>query len=93
MNYTSENRTKLVSRFLKFANQRLVSANACLGVKSYSDSISRSYYAMLDTATALLITKDILPKSHEGIIRMFSLHFIKTGILPKEYGKWFKRIE
>jgi uncharacterized protein (UPF0332 family) len=34
--------------------------------------------------TALLLTKGLEARSHEGLVRMFNLHFIKTGLLPKE---------
>jgi uncharacterized protein (UPF0332 family) len=29
---------------------------------------------------ALLLLKDLEPRSHEGVLRLFSLHFVKTGI-------------
>jgi len=62
--------------------ERLRTAEAALQIGSYRDSISRSYYAFLDTATAALITKDLVPQSHAGAIRLFGLHFVKSGIIP-----------
>lgn len=79
--------------YLKSARQKLKSAKVLLETGNYGDSISRSYYAFLDAATAVLIIKDLLPKSHTGVIDLFSLHFIKTNLVETKYIKWFKRIK
>ncbi len=50
----------------------------------YDASVNRSYYAIFDAVTALLISKNITVKSHSGSIQQFALHFIKTGNLKKE---------
>lgn len=52
----------------------------------YDGSVSRAYYAVFHYATALLLTKGLETSSHEGLIRLFSLHFIKTGVLSKKYS-------
>lgn len=31
--------------------------------------------------------KDIFTKSHSGAHGLFNLHFIKTGLIPSQYGK------
>lgn len=93
MNYTPGNNLKLRSRYLKMAYERLDSAGALLERGNLEDAISRSYYAILDAAGAALIMKDIIPQSHQGAIRLFGLHFIKTGKVSAEYGRLFKQIE
>lgn len=52
----------------------------------YDGSISRAYYAVFHFATALLLTKGLEARSHEALSRLFNLHFIKTGILPKNFS-------
>lgn len=93
MNYTPENKRELTRRYLKIANKRLKSANASTNVESFEDAVSRCYYAILDAATALLILKDIVPKSHEGAMRLFSLHYIKPETIPQEYQRLFSKME
>lgn len=93
MNYTPANNLNLRSRYLKMARERLESARALLAINNLEDSISRSYYAILDAAGAALIMKDLVPQSHQGTIRLFGLHFIKTGQIPAEYSRLFKQIE
>jgi uncharacterized protein (UPF0332 family) len=56
------------------------------------DAMSRAYYAALHYARALLLLKDEEPKTHEGVLRRFSLHFVRTGVLTVAEGKWLSRL-
>ncbi len=93
MNFKPNNTAELVTRYLKSARERLESADVLLSIGNHEDAISRAYYAILDAASAFLITKDVIPKSHSGAIKLFSLHFIKTGEVDQKYQKQFARIE
>lgn len=79
--------------YLRAAKERLKSAKVLLESGNYADSISRAYYAFLDAASAALIGKDVVVKSHTGVIDLFSLHFIKTNLVDIRYIKWFKRVK
>ena len=57
----------------------------------HNDAVSRAYYAFFDTASALLITKELSAKTHSGVITLFSLHFIKTKAVPLKYIHFFRR--
>lgn len=61
-------------------------ARILLENNEYDGSISRSYYAIFHYGIATLLTKGIEPRSHEGLTRLFNLHFIKSGVLPKTYS-------
>lgn len=50
--------------------------------------INRAYYAMFYAALALLATIGEETSKHSGVMSMFDKNFIKTGILPKEMGKF-----
>lgn len=52
----------------------------------YDGAVSRAYYAAFHYASAALLTKGLEARSHEGLIRMFNLHFIKTKLFPKRYS-------
>lgn len=53
----------------------------------YEDSVSRSYYTMFHAARALLLTKDIRPTSHAGVVSLFGLHFVKDGLIERDYAR------
>lgn len=58
----------------------------------YKTSINRSYYAVLNTARSLLILKGTNLQTHEGILTMLGLRFIKPGILSIDVFKKFKML-
>lgn len=59
--------------------------------KVFIDAISRAYYAFFDAANALLITKGLVAKTHAGVITLFSLHFIKSKLIPLKYIRFFRQ--
>lgn len=61
-------------------------ANLLFKNHEYDGAVSRIYYAVFHYASALLFTKGLEARSHEGLIRLFNLHFIKTGVLPRGYS-------
>jgi uncharacterized protein (UPF0332 family) len=44
------------------------------------DAISRLYYSVYHTVRALLLTRSLQPRTHEGTLTLLSLHFVKPGI-------------
>jgi hypothetical protein len=56
------------------------------------DAVSRLYYSLLFRVRALLLTAGLEPKSHEGALRLLSLHFVKTGRLEPEASHLFSRL-
>lgn len=74
-------------------NDSLKSAEALVELGLILDGLSRAYYAALHHARALLLSIDIVPKSHKGTLTLFSQHFIKTGIVPKEIGVIFSILQ
>ncbi|MEW6680481.1 MAG: HEPN domain-containing protein [bacterium] len=57
-----------------------------------NDAISRLYYFLLYNIRALLLTKGLEPKSHEGVLRLFGLHFIKEGIFEPKASHIFSKL-
>lgn len=75
-----ERRSKALAwRRLKRARQHLKSARALLVHEDFADSVSRSYYAIFQTARALLATEQLESRKHSGVIALFNRHFVKTG--------------
>lgn len=48
---------------------------------------------MHDASNAALLTKGLHPKTHSGSIRLFNMHFIKTGLALKRFAALLSRIE
>lgn len=55
----------------------------------WNGAVSRLYYACFYAVSALLLQKNLQPKSHAGIRQLFGLHFVKEGLIAREYGKFY----
>lgn len=49
--------------------------------------ISRSYYSLFYCMQALIFSKQHFSKTHKGVLNLFNLHFIKTGIIDIKYAE------
>ena len=72
--------------YINQANEELNAAHLLFNKEFYRESVSRAYYSMFHATQALLIIKEIYPKSHKGVIKKFGEEFVKTGILEKKMG-------
>ena len=82
-----------IAFLIQRGNDSLKSAEALIDLGLILDGLSRAYYAALHYSRALLLSIDIVPKSHKGALTLFSLHFIKTGMIPKEIGVIFSILQ
>jgi uncharacterized protein (UPF0332 family) len=71
---------------LERAATKLSAAKILLREGYFDDAVSRAYYSMYFAARAILLTKDIVPKTHRGLISKFGLEFIDDGFIEKTYG-------
>ena len=60
--------------------------------KLWNTAVNRLYYACYYAVIALLIDKDIRAQTHSGVRQMFGLHFVKSGLIDKELGKFYTDI-
>lgn len=90
MTLSSEDKKTLSQFRLQKAKEFLDDAQKNFDDRRYRTSVNRSYYAVLNAARALLILEGANPETHDGVITMLSLRFVKKGILPSEVIKSFK---
>ncbi len=60
--------------------------------KSFLSAVNRMYYALFYEVTALLLLKNLSSPKHTGIRSLFNEHFIRTGIVSVELGKFYSKI-
>lgn len=58
----------------------------------YNTAINRLYYACYYASVALLIKHGINPSTHAGVKQMIGLHFVSTGRLSRELGRFFSLV-
>jgi uncharacterized protein (UPF0332 family) len=81
----------LVSLEIERGDEALQSAETLKTAGLYRDAMSRTYYAVLHYARALLPTRECHTKSHHGVVQMFSQLFVRPGLILVETGRILSR--
>lgn len=89
---TAANRALAIAEELHRADGSLAAANHLVEGGFLTDAVSRMYYSLLYRVRALLLTLDLEAKSHEGALRLLSLHFIKSERLGPSASHLFSRL-
>lgn len=92
MSLTAEERHDVVAYRIEKANKTLEQVKNIVAFKYWSLIANRLYYAAYYAVSALLVATGHKVKSHEETISQFSLHFAKSGIVPKEMGKLYHEL-
>ncbi|TDB63603.1 HEPN domain-containing protein [Arundinibacter roseus] len=58
----------------------------------WNTAVNRLYYACYYAVIALLIRHEINVNTHAGVRQMFGLHFVKTGFIDSELGRFYSSI-
>ena len=80
-----------IKKALEMAEERIESAEVLFKIGNFRDAISRAYYAFFDAASAALLSKNIVAKTHHGLVILFDKNFIKTKIFPVKIGRWLAK--
>jgi uncharacterized protein (UPF0332 family) len=60
--------------------------------KHLFSAVNRIYYALFYEVSALLMTKNLSSHKHSGVMSLFNQHFIKTGLMAVEIGKFYSEM-
>jgi uncharacterized protein (UPF0332 family) len=92
LNINIKDKTILSDVRMERAREFLSDAHANFKEQRYRTAVNRSYYASLSAIRAVLILEGLNPETHEGVLTMLSLRFIKTEIIPVHIIKIFKTL-
>ena len=63
-----------------------------IGNKFYVTAINRLYYSCYHATKALLLTKDLVPKTHSGVITMLNQEFVSKNLFDKAQAAFFSKL-
>jgi len=89
---TAEEKSELVAHKMKRAWDTYNEVPYLIENNFLNTAVNRLYYACFYAVTALLIENEIAAKKHSGVKQMFGLHFVSTGIVAKEIGKFYTEL-
>jgi uncharacterized protein (UPF0332 family) len=77
---------------LRKAKALLNEADILLQNRFYTTVINRLYYGCYHATKALLLTKNIIPKTHSGVVSQLHLHFVQAGIFDNGQASFYSRL-
>ena len=89
---TEANRALSIAEELARAESALAASDLLASGGFPTDAVSRLYYSLLFDVRALLLTLGLEANSHQGALRLLSLHFVKAGRLEPEASHLFSRL-
>ena len=82
----------LIKYKLERSGETLEEAKIMLGSSHLFGAANRIYYACFYAVSALLLSRDLSSHKHSGVLSLFNRHFVKTGLIPVELGKFYSRL-
>ena len=58
----------------------------------YITAINRLYYSCFHATSALLLTKNLISKTHSGVISLLNQHFVHPGLFSQAQAVFFSRL-
>ncbi|MBS3771588.1 MAG: HEPN domain-containing protein [Bacteroidales bacterium] len=89
---TIDNREDYIRYRLQRAEESYEDALILAKNQRWNAVVNRLYYACFYAVIALLLQNNIETQSHDGTRTQFGLHFVKTGLIDKKYGKLYSKL-
>jgi uncharacterized protein (UPF0332 family) len=89
---TEENIRANIKEELEAAEKTFLESELLFKNGFFNGAVSRLYYSLLYRIRALLLSKGLEPKSHEGALRLFSLYFVKEEIFRPNASHLFSKL-
>ena len=83
----------LLEGCIQKAGEKLKSARTLFKDESYDDATSRAYYCCFHAAQAVLLTEGLSANTHQGLLNLFGLHFVKTGKFDNRFGRMLSNLK
>lgn len=87
-----DERLEFAKGFVDLALTELKSLKGNIRESVWRKAVANIYYVFLNLIRAALAEKSIYPKTHEGVERMFALHYVKGEIFPKTIATYFSSL-
>ena len=93
MKLTDEERNIVVGLQMEKAHRFLEQAEEMCKQQYWDIASNRYYYACYHAVQALLIKNELVAHTHDGLLTLFGLHFVKAGKVEPKLGAFLSRME
>ncbi len=87
-----ENKKENLREEIQRASEAMKAAELLFENGFTKDAVAKLYYSLLYTVRAILLTEGLEPKSHEGALRLFGMHFVKHGVFQAGDSHVFSKL-
>lgn len=85
-------REEAIKLKLAKANSLLREVDILIEHELFSTALNRLYYSCFHATKALLLTKDLIPKTHSGVVSSLHLYFVQPGLFSLEHATYFSKL-
>lgn len=93
MSFNDEERVLVVRKELERAHETFEEIEVMCQAGKWNGAANRIYYAVFHAVNAMFINDGLQTKRHKGSHALFNQHYIKTGKLPVEYGRFYNNLQ
>ena len=87
-----EDKQSMINHHRAKAHHNLEQAHQMMELSQWDLAVNRYYYACFHIVHSLFMAKGITAHSHGGTLSQFTLHFVKNGLVPIEFGVFFSKM-
>lgn len=92
MSLCSDERKAIVEFRIEKAIRAYTQAKGVVALEYWETIANRLYYAAFNAVSALLIANGDKAQTHTGVIHLFGMRFINSGIFSKEDGRLYHKL-
>ena len=92
MRLLEDEKNALIELKIERANETFKEVPYLIEQAFYRTAINRLYYSCYYIVSALLLQKGFETRTHNGIITLFAMNFVKSGIVSKDEGQLYRSL-
>ena len=93
MSLNEEERTLLVHKELERAHDTFEEIDVLRQAGKWNGAANRVYYSVFHAVNALFIHDGLQTVRHSSSHALFSQYYVKTGKLPKDFGRFYNNLQ
>ncbi|MBQ0047412.1 MAG: HEPN domain-containing protein [Prevotellaceae bacterium] len=93
MSLSDEERRIIVSREFQKGLQFMKQAEANAEIEIWDVVANRLYYSVFHAVSALLIKDGHKVGTHKGVVMMFGMYYVKTGLVTEDEGSLYSQLQ
>ena len=85
-------REEAIELKIKKALALMDEVEALIEHKFYTTAINRMYYSCFHATKALLLTQDLVPKTHSGVSTLLHQNFVLPNLFDSKHASFFNKL-